>query len=362
MVVVGAGPAGSVAALLLARFGIPVTLVEQHRFPRHKVCGECISALGIEVLHRSGLAPSVRDLHPAILRRAILFADDGSAGEIALPRPMWGISRAALDTALLAGAEAEGVALRQPARCEQVDSRYVVLRDLGDNRVERLVFDYLLVADGKGSLLDSSAPPTRDFGLKAHFRGVDAPRDAIELFGVRGHYGGVAPIEGGLYNIAFSVPGDRLQQFGRDLDGLFARIIDENRALVVQMRRAQRVGDWLVAPLPRFDVVRDWPDRVIPIGNAAAAIEPIGGEGMGLAMRSAELAVMEHVLPAIQSGSDLNTVRLRKTYRRLWNMRRLVCRAAAIAISHPAVARTLAPIMSSDAPLTAWALQALEKS
>ena len=63
IVVIGAGPAGSVAAALLARAGLDVILIEQHRFPRDKVCGECLSALGIA---NTGPSPISSGLYPAV--------------------------------------------------------------------------------------------------------------------------------------------------------------------------------------------------------------------------------------------------------------------------------------------------------
>src|SRR3954452_13866214 len=106
--VIGAGPAGSAAALLLARQGWDVTLIEQHRFPRDKDCGECLSALGIDVLRRAGLVDRIALLEPVVLRRTVLHAPDGARVELPLPRPMWGVSRRALDSALLDGAREAG--------------------------------------------------------------------------------------------------------------------------------------------------------------------------------------------------------------------------------------------------------------
>src|SRR4051794_17845520 len=173
--IIGAGPAGCVAAILLARHGVEVTLIEQHRFPREKVCGECVSAVGIDVLNRLKLSLPVE---PVELRRSILHAPDGSCAEVRLPRPMWGISRALLDTFLLDSARGCGADIRQPARAEEI-SPHLRIRDLETNQIEELDADLLLVADGKG-------PLTGDFGLKAHFNDVAAPLDAINLFGVDG--------------------------------------------------------------------------------------------------------------------------------------------------------------------------------
>src|SRR4051812_26466103 len=92
--IIGAGPAGCIASLLLARGGWDVTLIEQHRFPRDKVCGECLSALGADVLDRLGLADSFQRLAPVRLNRSMIHSQRGRTLEIELPQAMWGISRA----------------------------------------------------------------------------------------------------------------------------------------------------------------------------------------------------------------------------------------------------------------------------
>src|SRR5436190_23449213 len=97
LMIIGAGPAGSVAACILARAGWRVTCVEQHRFPREKVCGECLSALGVEVLSRLHLDAAVRAHNPVELARAVIVSADGREAEMKLPARMWGLSRAALD-------------------------------------------------------------------------------------------------------------------------------------------------------------------------------------------------------------------------------------------------------------------------
>ena len=93
--VIGAGPAGCVASILLARRGWNVTLLEQHRFPRDKVCGECVSALGVGVLGRHGLLARLRAAGAHELTAARLHATDGASATLALPTPMLALSRAA---------------------------------------------------------------------------------------------------------------------------------------------------------------------------------------------------------------------------------------------------------------------------
>jgi flavin-dependent dehydrogenase len=350
--IIGAGPAGSIAALLLARAGINVTLIEQHRFPRDKVCGECISALGIDVLRRLRLSDALLKHTPAVLNRTILFATNGSLVEIELPQPMWGISRLVFDQILLNAAQSAGAKIHQPARCEAIENGWRI-RDLESNQVRNLDADYVIVADGKGS-------PTADMGLKAHFTNVAAANDAIELFSVAGHYGGIAPIENGMWNIAFSVPQSRVRASRGNLDALFTDIIAENVSLSQQMRSANRVSDWLVSPLPRFAAISDWPENVIPIGNAAAAVEPIGGEGMGLAMCSAELAA-NFLIDAFCRKIPVDVMGLQTAYRKLWRVRRFACRAAAMAVSCPTISRAIPSLVQNYNPLTSLALRAIGK-
>jgi len=181
-----------------------------------------------------------------------------------------------------------------------------------------------------------------DFGIKAHYELRDGARDVVQLFGVRECYGGVAPIEGGLFNIACSVPRERIQRC-RDVEAVFEEMVGENRGLAEVMRGARRVSQWMAAPLPRFGVRRDWPVGVIPIGNAAAALEPIGGEGMGLALRSAEMAA-----EALMTDLDLKMVqtKLQKQFAEMWRWRRMVWRAVAMMVSRPILCELVVDVMN----------------
>ena len=353
--IIGAGPAGSIAAIVLARAGWQVTLVEQHRFPRDKVCGECVSALGIDVLTRLRLIAALRSLGPTKLTRSVLVAPDGSSASVDLPRPMWGLSRSALDDALLGEARAAGATIEQPARCEDVDVERprVVIRDLLTNCTREIRSDYVIIADGKAGCSLAPPPRTTDLGVKAHFADVDDRPDAIALFGLDGHYVGLAPIEGNRWNLCMSVPAARVRALRADLDALFEQCVRENRGLASRMRRARRIGPWLSSPLPRHAVRKHWQPRIIPIGNAAAALEPIGGEGIGLAMRSAELAAASLASSRRISPDDFD---------RLWRVRSIACRAMSKLLSSPMLAGDVIDAMRANDHLNHLAMGWMGKS
>jgi flavin-dependent dehydrogenase len=244
-----------------------------------------------------------------------------------------------LDAALLSAARDAGTQILQPARCEAVEGGAVptaTVRDLSDNSVRRVEARWIVLADGKGGPHHPAA--SGDLGVKAHFQNVRMADDAIELFGLPGHYGGLAPIEDG-FNAAFSVPAARLTSYAGNMDALMEHVIRQNVALHRRLAGAVRVGRWVVSPLPRFAVRRAWPIGVVPSGNAAAALEPIGGEGMGLALRSGEMAAVA-IDAALRGGAAVGRD-LAMRFDRLWRQRRFFCRALALALSHPTAARMI---------------------
>ena len=193
-----------------------------------------------------------------------------------------------MDAGLLDEAKRAGAAVLQPARCERIRTNSVgemvqlTVRDLLTNRSTIFASSHVLLADGKASLLPNRPRPTKDFGIKVHFLDVAAPPGTIGLFGVRGHYGGVAPIEGGRFNAAFSIPAANLDSAAGDLDRLFEGMVQENSPLPASSC-GQAHRSMARRPTPAFPRRRSLAVARDPLGNAAAALEPIGGEGMGLA-------------------------------------------------------------------------------
>lgn len=337
MIVIGAGPGGCLAAILSARRGWDVRLVEQHAYGRHKVCGECLSSTGIAVLRRCELDQDLPRLGAVPLTHTAFFPSSGGHLRFRLSKPMLGLTRARLDGWLTDTARAAGAQLVQPARCESIDASpdrvTANVRNLKCNQVETLEADVAIIADGKPAARLDSQRPAADFGIKAHFANVSGPRNTIELYACAGRYGGLAAVENGLWNAAFSVSAAQLRDARGDVGLIFDQLVESNHTLRSRMRRAKRVGPWLTTPLVRR-APRAFPHRLIPIGNAACTIEPIGGEGMGLALRSAELAV-----EALGAASDWTPHHARKLlgqYRRLWQVRALACRTIARGVMSPA--------------------------
>ena len=109
-VVVGAGPAGSVAALVLARAGVNVRLIDGSRFPRDKLCGDTLNPGALSILDRLGIGHRVRALAIPITGM-IVTGPGGAIVPCDYPDGLAGaaISRRDLDVVLLEAAVAAGV-------------------------------------------------------------------------------------------------------------------------------------------------------------------------------------------------------------------------------------------------------------
>ncbi|HEX5244311.1 MAG TPA: hypothetical protein VFW23_13695, partial [Tepidisphaeraceae bacterium] len=226
----------------------------------------------------------------------------------------------------------------------------VKLRDLESNEIRLIETPWLIIADGKSTFSRRGRASSSELGIKSHWSGIVGPGDAIELFGCQGAYGGLAPIENDRWNAAFSVPTTVAKESGGDLQKVFERLLGDNPAMQHRFEGAHRIGDWLASPLPRFAVRRDWPVRTILVGNAAAAIEPIGGEGMGLAMRSAEIAA-EMMIHAKGVWNPRIAAELQRRFMSLWQVRQLACRAGGVVASSPTLARIASPWLRHNRPI-----------
>ena len=363
-IVIGGGPGGAIAGVVLARAGWDVTIVEQHRFPRDKVCGECVSGMGLDVLGRLGLRERLERCGPAVLRRVEFHGPGLERLSIPLSREMWGLSRAVMDAELLSAAAEAGAKVLQPARCEAIEAGSPVrvrVRQLAENETVWMTAGVVIVADGKppAAVRSSRGAGAGRLGIKTHIELDDGPMDRVMLFGVNGNYGGLAAVDGGRWNVSFSIGAAMARECRGNMDEVMRRLTEQNAGLAKRWSAGRRVSEWMAGPLHRYGISEAWEANVIPVGNAAAAIEPVGGEGMGLAMATAELAA--NALVKYGAGlKDENVRRLRREMRELSVWRGRFCRGIAMLLSRPGVAEMVVGAAAANPGLAEAAMRVVK--
>ncbi len=292
-IVVGAGPAGSTAACVLARRGLGVLLVDRVTLPRPKVCGCCLGARGVRALDRLGLGAALRGSGP--LRSFRL-----RAGRREASIPLGGgvvIGRETLDGALAAGARDAGAALLWPATAHASADGRVRIEIAGQTVVARA--DAVIAADGLGgsSLRDVAEMRWRvarrsRLGAGASLAAPPLALGDAEVLMLwdRAGYLGLVRLPDGTVNAAAAWDPDAVRRCGglAALAGLVVERAGGDPTCVTSAR-------WWGTPTltrARAAVERG---AIIAAGDGAAYVEPFTGEGMTWAVRAGEAAAL-HVL------------------------------------------------------------------
>ncbi len=279
IVVIGGGPAGAAAAFHLARAGVQVTVVESKAFPRIKVCGEYISPAATDLLEAIVPAAELVRLGARQVDQFVIEVGERRR-QWRTPKAAWAVSRAVLDEALLEKARGAGAAVLQPASVRSVEyGEAGVVVQLADGR--SLDASIVIHADGSGRH-DPSGPTPNAAGLIGHKCHLRLPRGTVEGVTMRsctGAYVGTIEVEGGLSTCAMVARRELSSRFNGDVDAMLAHLWPSYRA-------SWRESDWKSCGVGRSGYVKPGHFRSLRIGNAAAAVDPVGGEGIGLAVWS----------------------------------------------------------------------------
>lgn len=285
VVVVGGGPAGSSAALRLAREGRDVVIIERTRFPRTKVCGEYLSPGACAALDDLGLLPAV-SAEAHALRRVALAGFGTEPVVLRLPAAgALSLARSRFDEMLLDAACAAGARLVAGTFLSFAEVRGVVAVCYRDAEgIERTTQSRILVgADGAWSAVAQRAGmtaarrPGGRWAVGGHLR--DQPDgDALEMFVGKDGYYARNPLGRGKTNAMLVMPQARR---GDDADRAVAQITGGLRRFEESLlEKPVAVGPLRYSPKI---VARD---RVLLTGDAAGLLDPFVGQGIAIALES----------------------------------------------------------------------------
>lgn len=310
--IAGAGPAGALAAAILATAGLRVSVFDRARFPRHKLCGDTLNPGALEVIRRhADVAMLLANSDPI---DGMLLTGPGGVrvrGEYGTGVTGRSITRKILDQWLIDRAVEAGATLHEETVIREVS--------IADGRVSGVIAGgrggtalshparMVIAADGRRSAiaigrgLSRQPERPRRWAIGAYFSGVTGTTRLGEMHVRRGHYVGVAPVPGGLTNACLVVPhttGDiPLAQPAEALD----RVLKSDPELSARFANARAVeAPTMLGPMA-VDTNAVGEHGLLLAGDAAGFIDPMTGDGLRFALMGAELAAQ--IVTEVFAGS-----------------------------------------------------------
>lgn len=343
IIVIGAGPAGSSCAAICADAGKDVLLLDSSRFPRDKVCGDCVNPSAWPVLNRLGLADRIRRLPSSFPSKVRFSAASGGSSEIPFPsrcreEPEFVVRRRDLDALLAERAVEAGVIFRDAtplANVQRVSDHWEITTAKGNKHQAKV----LVAADGRNSLtarsLGMHGPMRRGgrIGIQTHVPHPAGYDGALEMRIYRHGYGGLADLGTGIANLCLVANDGEMKDLRFEAEQHY--LLDGT-----QVWRS-------ITPISRNHARVIARNGVFLCGDAARVVEPFTGEGISYALKCG--ALLAEVLVDNGKSSTSNLKSMVRTYRarhrKLYQRGLMVNRLTRFLSEHPSVAHYLAPVV-----------------
>lgn len=363
VIVVGGGPAGAATAWALAKNGVDVLVLDRARFPRAKPCAEYLSPQAARILHEMGaLAPLEAEGATTLAGMRVHVRNQSFEGHFTGAHRWRGfrdrglaVRRERLDALLLdcartAGARvAEGVRTLDLIRDASGRVAGIVADRSGTREEYRAV--HVVGADGLRSVVARRLGLARRmrwperYAFVTHYRGVSGLGDCGEMHVFDDGYCGLAPVGGGVVNVAVVTSATGALGASGDSAGFLERWLAHHPALATRFATAERVAAVQVTGPFASRARRAWAAGATLVGDAADFYDPFTGEGIYAALRGAEL-MTPYVVEALRAPDALRAAHSLAAYDRCrrhefggkWALERLV----SIAVAHPALLARLA--------------------
>ncbi len=307
VIVVGGGPAGSSCATLLAEHGLKVLLLDRAKFPREKICGECINPRIWPLLEILGIGSVVRECARPPIGSIVIRNSVGTQLNIPIPpnkhKPFVAIRRSAFDEILLRRAVRAGAIVLESTRV--TDIRWgvrwsIVARTTGDNKEWSVTCDELVGADGRNSLVarwvaraqlaharwSSRQPDQPDrVGVQWHTSPQPSVGSDLEMLLFDGGYCGIVNVDESVANVAMVVDAGIAQMALSNLPLFLGKTLWKTAE---DRHRFQDVtpvdGIRTTAPITPRAINKPSPHARF-IGDALQVVEPFTGQGVYFAVR-----------------------------------------------------------------------------
>ena len=318
VLIVGGGLAGLVNAIHLSKSNKKVLLIEKNEYPKHKVCGEYISNEVLPYLQSLDVDPF--KLGAQKINRFLLSTPKSKTIEADLPLGGFGISRYTLDSALAKKAQENGVKILQDTVIDIQfnNDEFKVTTKNNQNFTSSIVIG----AYGKRAALD--AKMDRGFmkkkspflAVKTHVKG-NFPYDLVALHNFEGGYCGVSKVENDKINVCYIADFEIFKKY-KDIDEFQEEVLFKNTFLkeVFESTTPQFESPLTISQIS-FEKKKPVENHILMCGDTAGMIHPLCGNGMSMAIRSAQLA--SNLIIDYLDGKIKTRKMLENQYEKLWN-------------------------------------------
>jgi flavin-dependent dehydrogenase len=375
IIIAGGSLAGIACALRLKQLGHQSLVLEKHRFPRPKLCGEFLGPDAFPILEQLAIAENVLQIGYGPIEKVLFHDMRDDSLEIPLiwiskTHPYaWAIPRSQLDTVLMELARKQGIEVLEErqvhALAQQKDHHFQLLvRQPFDTLQERYTCQWLIDATGRNGRLSlpgnsQSRPANRELvGIQCHLQISSRFLNShLRMFLFPGGYGGLQPLGENIANLCLLVD----SALAKSLHGTFATFIQETigqnpvaaRWLndATRLTGFQTTADINLDPLPE-------PGGILRIGDAHVTVDPFTGSGMAHALETGVLAA-ECLHQTIQANEQYDALlqRYQQTYRQRFKRRLDLMHFCRPALNSSGIRRILWPLLPPVLPSLARMLR-----
>lgn len=317
-IIIGGGLAGLCNAIHLSKYGKKILLIEKNEYPKHKVCGEYISNEVLPYLEFLGVNPF--DFGAVKIKEFQLSTAKSKLISAKLPLGGFGISRHTLDLVLSERAKKNGVTILQDVVVNSAFLKGVFKIETKQNNI--FTSKVAIGAFGKRSLLDVKMErafiqqKSPYLGVKIHVKG-DFPADLVALHNFKGGYCGVSKVENNAINLCYITNFSSFKQY-KNIDDFQEQVVFKNKFLKEIYQNSEAIFERpLTISQISFETKKPVENHVIMCGDSAGMIHPLCGNGMSMAIQSAQIAsklILNYLNDSLSSRRELE-----KQYIRQWN-------------------------------------------
>jgi len=320
--IVGAGPAGSATAIFLLRQGYSVALIDKQQFPREKLCGDFVNPANWPILRDLGVAETILACRHQKIMHFGISSCSGDMAEVPLAKAEndcgLSIRRLDFDFALLQKAKNRGATLFQGCRISGLkrESKGWSLDADHSGTVDKLGAQVLIGADGRNSwiahrlgMARTRAVQKSSIGFQLRLNSSISTNGNVEIHVFDGGYAGVVGLGDGTVTLGFAVEKTRFEE-AVTLEYLLRSCLTLNPRLKAILQNSQCIGEARSTYPIYFSPRRSYDERVLLVGDAARVNEPVTGEGIYFALKSAELSAS--ALHRAFKTSDFSAAQLRR--------------------------------------------------